>query len=87
MAIEGGHIGIGHRRVAFKGRWGVAGELPADWAYQQVYDGDSEGVFLSPQQMISLSQNRQVAKCDVIKADMFAFGLMLVEIIFHEQIA
>lgn len=36
--------------------------------------------------MISLSQGRQVAKCDWIKSDMFALGIMLVEIIFMEQL-
>jgi len=87
MAIEGGYLGIGYRRIAHNGRWGVVGELPTDWAYQQVYDGESEGVFLSPQQMISLSQNRQVAKCDPIKADMFSLGIMLVEIIFQEELS
>ena len=84
MAIEGGHLGIGYKRIAHNGRWGVVGELPTDWAYQQLFDGDSEGVFLSPQQMISLSQGRPVPKCDLLKADMFALGIMLVEIIFME---
>jgi hypothetical protein len=83
IMMDNGYIGIGYRRLGFKNRWGVVGELPNDWPYQQAYDGNTEGIFLSPQQMISLSQNRQVAKCDPIKADMFALGLLLVEIIFR----
>lgn len=78
MAIEGGHLGVGYGRIAHNGRWGVVGELPTDWAYQRAAEGDFEGVFLSPQQMISLSQGRPTARCDPLKADVFALGLMLV---------
>ena len=46
---------------------------------------DSSGVFFSPQQMIALSQPRST-KYDVEKADVFALGIMLVEIIFQEDL-
>jgi hypothetical protein len=39
-------------------------------------------VYFSPQQMICLSQNREAAKYDIVKSDVFSFGMMLVEIIF-----
>ena len=45
-----------------------------------------DGVFFSPQQMICYSQGRQTPKYDKIKADIFAFGIMLVEIIFKEEL-
>lgn len=37
MAIEGGVIGIGHKRIAYRDRWGVVGERDVEWTYQQVY--------------------------------------------------
>lgn len=37
MAIEGGPVGFGHNRIAYKDRWGVVGELNSDWAYRQVW--------------------------------------------------
>jgi hypothetical protein len=87
MALEWGHIGFGKNRVAYKGRWGVVGELPPDWAYQQVWEeGITEGVYFSPQQMIGFSQQRPNPKYDPIKTDVFALGLMLVEIVFKEEL-
>lgn len=78
MAIEGGEIGIGRKRVAFKDRWGVVGELDTNWTYQQVFEeGIIEGVYFSPQQMIALSQNRQNPYYNASKADVYALGIML----------
>lgn len=58
MVIEGGHIGIGYGRVAYNARWGVVGEKEAYWPYAQIlYENNPEGVYLSPQLMIALSQN------------------------------
>ena len=36
--------------------------------------------------MIAFSQGRQNPRYDAIKADVFALGIMLVEIIFQEQL-
>lgn len=56
-------IGIGYGRIAYAGRWGIVGEKPIDWAYRQVMDEDNTyGVFLSPEQMISLSEGRRMPK-------------------------
>ncbi len=83
MALEGDVIGVGRNRIAHRDRWGVVGERDAGWTYQQVFDeGNAEGVYFSPQQMIGFSQNRPNPKYNPIKADVFALGLMLVEIIF-----
>ena len=88
MALHNGPLGIAHGRIGYNMRWGVVGELPVDWNYQQVFnEGVIEGVYLSPQQMISLAQNRAVPRCDPLKADVFALGLMLVEIVFREELA
>lgn len=85
MSIEGGPVGIGHNRLAYKDRWGVVGELTSDWVYRQVWEeGITEGVFFSPQQMIAFSQGRASPRYDASKADVFALGIMLVEIIFQE---
>lgn len=87
MAIDGGAIGIGNGRVAYAGRWGVVGEQPINWAYQQVLEGQSyEGAYLSPQLMISLSQGRTIPKHNAEKSDVYALGIMLVEIIFQEKL-
>ena len=87
MTIEGGSVGFGYNRIAYKDRWGVVGELTPDWAYRQVLEeGIIDGVFFSPQQMIAFSQGRQNPRYDAIKADVFALGIMLVEIIFQEQL-
>lgn len=85
MAANGGDIGIGYGRVAYAGRWGVVGEQSVNWAYQQALEQQqpSEGIFLSPQLMISLSQGKNSPKHHVEKSDMFAFGIMLVEMIFQ----
>ena len=78
MAMEN-PAGIGYNRIAYAGRWGVVGEKTSDWTYKQILEEDSSyGVFLSPQQMISLSQNRRIAKHSAEKSDVFAFGIMLV---------
>jgi hypothetical protein len=34
MAINGRELGIGYRRIAYAGRWGIVGEQPINWAYQ-----------------------------------------------------
>ena len=87
MIIEGGHVGVGSRRIAYKDRWGVVGELSPDWAYQQVWEeGITEGVYFSPQQMINFSQGRNNPKYDPLKADVFALGMMLVEVVFKEEL-
>jgi serine/threonine protein kinase len=43
-------------------------------------------VYFSPQQMIGYSQNRPSPKYNSFKADVFALGVMLVEIIFGEDL-
>lgn len=62
MALNGGDLGVGYGRIAYAGRWGVVGEHPINWAYQEALQGDSRGVFLSPQLMISLSQGKNIPK-------------------------
>ena len=63
MAYAVGFMGIGYNRIAFAGRWGIVGEYPCNWAYRQVLETDNtEGVYLSPQLMISLSQGKTVPK-------------------------
>jgi hypothetical protein len=65
MVIEGGVVGIGYRRVAYNARWGVVGEKEAFWPYYQVLcENNPEGVYLSPQLMISLSQNLENPRVD-----------------------
>jgi hypothetical protein len=57
MSIEGGYFGVGYGRVAYNARWGVVGEKDMGWPYLQVlYEGNPEGVYLSPQLMIALSR-------------------------------
>ena len=88
MIIEGGHVGVGSKRIAYKDRWGVVGQLSPDWAYQQVWEeGITEGVYFSPQQMINFSQGRNNPKYDPLKADVFSLGMMLVEVVFKEELA
>lgn len=66
MAMNGGDLGIGYDRIAYAGRWGVVGEQKANWAYQAALQGDiTEGVFLSPQLMVSLSQGKHTPKHSV----------------------
>ncbi len=36
--------------------------------------------------MISFSQSKPIPKCDQMKADVFALGMMLVEIVFREEL-
>lgn len=36
------------------------------------------GIYLSPKQMTSLSQNGDLSDCDLSKADMFALGIILI---------
>lgn len=63
MALNGGDIGIGYGRIAYAGRWGVVGEHSVNWPYQEVFERDvNEGIYLSPQLMISLSQGRNIPK-------------------------
>lgn len=79
MALNGGIVGIGKNRIAHAGRWGVVGEQPTNWAYRQVLETDeSDGVYLSPQLMISLSQGKTLPKHNPEKSDVFALGIMLV---------
>lgn len=87
MYIEGGHVGIGYGRVAYNARWGVVGEKEVSWPYHQVlFEGNPEGVFLSPQLMIALSQGLEIPRVDFEKADVFALGIMIVEMIFQEKL-
>jgi hypothetical protein len=66
----------------------VVGERDVGWTYQQVFEeGNIEGVYFSPQQMIGFSQNRPTPKYNPVKSDVFALGLMLVEIIFGEDLS
>lgn len=84
MAINGGVAGIGYNRIAYAGRWGVVGEQKVVWPYRQVLETEnSYGVFLSPQLMISLSQGKTIPKHNAEKSDVFALGIMLVEMIFQ----
>lgn len=79
-----GSIGVGHRRVGFAGKWGTVGENPPEWCYQEILKGGcSEGIYLSPQQMISLSQNKPFPKHNPEKSDVFAFGVILIELVFR----
>jgi hypothetical protein len=87
MALNGGEVGIGYGRVAYAGRWGIVGEQPPNWAYQSALEQrDTEGVFLSPQLMVALSQNRAAPRHSAEKADVFALGVMLIEIVFQEKL-
>ena len=80
-------MGIGKNRIAYAGRWGIVGEQNFDWAYQQVLEGSSyEGAYLSPQLMISLSQNRRIPKHNAEKSDMYALGIMLIEMISQNSL-
>lgn len=88
MAHEGGIIGIGRNRIGYSKRWGVVGEQPVDWAYNNVLDGISyAGAYLSPQLMISLSQGRRIPKHNAEKSDMYALGIMLIEIISQKDLS
>jgi hypothetical protein len=31
-------IGIGYNRLCYNVRWGIAGELPTDWAFRTVWE-------------------------------------------------
>ena len=83
-----GEVGVGRQRIAFAGKWGIVGEKPNNWAYQQVLRSpeDVEGIFLSPQLMMGLSQQKLYPKHNPIKSDMFALGIMVLEIIFQERL-
>ena len=37
MGIQGGAMGFGKNRIAYRDRWGVVGEKDIGWAYQQVF--------------------------------------------------
>lgn len=41
-------------------------------------DPFAEGIYLSPQQMMALSQGLDPINCDLSKSDMFALGIMLI---------
>lgn len=87
MVLDGGIVGVGRNRIAYARRWGVVGEQSVDWAYQQVLEGISySGAYLSPQLMISLSQNRRIPKHNAEKSDMYALGIMLIEIISQKNL-
>lgn len=65
MLLEGGPVGIGYNRIAYNDRWGVVGERELSWVYDQAFKYNRfDGIFFSPQQMISLSQNRPTPKAD-----------------------
>ena len=89
MALEGGTLlGVGRNRIAYRDRWGIVGERHDNWPYQQVFEeGNPEGVYFSPQQMIGYSQNRPNPKFNAEKADVFALGMMLVEVVFKEDLS
>lgn len=89
MAAEGGELGVGYQRIGYRSRWGVVGEIDSDWTYQQVLENNSNthGIYFSPQQMIALSQRQPSPKYDRSKSDVFAFGIMLLEIVFQESLA
>jgi hypothetical protein len=79
-----GEVGMGRERIAFAGKWGIVGEKPMNWAYQEVLrDPETAGVFLSPQLMLGLSQEKLYPKHNPSKSDMFALGIMILEIIFQ----
>lgn len=50
-------------------------------------DPYAKGIYLSPQQMMALSQNKDPSECDLSKADMFALGIILIEMIFAESLS
>lgn len=83
-----GEVGMGRQRIGYAGKWGIVGEKPNNWAYQQVLRSpeDVEGIFLSPQLMMGLSQQKLYPKQNSIKSDVFAFGIMVLEIIFQERL-
>lgn len=88
MFLEGGVVGMGWNRIGHQGRWGVVGEQSTSWAYEQILNDEGvEGVYFSPQQMIALSLNKKQSAFDPEKADMFAFAIMLLQIIFQESLA
>lgn len=75
---------MGRERIGFAGKWGIVGEKPMNWAYQEVLrDPEVHGVFLAPQLMLGLSQEKLYPKHNPNKSDMFAFGIMVLEIIFQ----
>jgi hypothetical protein len=37
MILNGGIVGVGYKRIAYAGRWGVVGEGSNNWAYQTVF--------------------------------------------------
>lgn len=87
MTSNGGIAGVGYQRIAYAGRWGIVGEQQVNWPYRQVLETDNyEGVYLSPQLMISLSQGKNLPKHNPEKSDIFALGVMLVEIVFQEKL-
>jgi hypothetical protein len=77
-------VGLGRGRVGFAGKWGIVGEKSPQWAYQEVFkDTQIKGVYLSPQLMLSLSQEKVYPKHNPKKSDVFSLGIMLLEIIFQ----
>ena len=81
-----GFTGVAHRRIAHSGRWGIVGEYPENWISDSILgDPHTKGIYLSPQQIMQLSQGGDPTDCDLTKADMFAFGIMLIEIVFGES--
>lgn len=81
-------VGMSHNRVAHAGKWGIVGEYSDNWQCETVLeDPYAKGIYLSPQQMMALSQGNDPSDCDLSKADMFAFGIMLIEMIFCESLS
>lgn len=77
-------VGVGKGRIGFAGKWGLVGERGVNWAYQEVFKNPQlKGVYLSPQLMLSLSQEKVYPKHNPKKSDMFSLGIMLLEVIFQ----
>jgi len=82
-----GPFGIGYGRIGYSSRWGILGEKEPDWPYYQVFaENSADGVFLSPQLMLSLSKGSRHPKHDAAKSDIFALGIMIVEILFGSKL-
>lgn len=80
-------VGVAHNRLAHAGKWGTVGEYAEHWQCDAVLeDPGVRGVYLSPQQMMALSQGQDPAQGDQSKADMFALGIMLLEMVFGESL-
>lgn len=76
-------VGVSYNRIAHAGKWGVVGEYNENWHCETIYQNpNAKGIYLSPQQMMALSQGLDPINCDLSKSDMFSLGILLLEIIF-----